>query len=186
LQAFRDAGKWKEAVAYLNSVERKWSDDVNSWYSFCIGYADFLVDHDNPLESLEWIAKSSTVPSNLSNINLPVDYFYRQEEYYIEGLAYKKLGNKEKSQEFFRKTIDEQTDFLFNESAESRIQQLRFYAALAMSELGMENPARALLSGINEFRLRHGLVFLSLSKSEMKKWTTKDPLAEPVTVSSDH
>jgi tetratricopeptide (TPR) repeat protein len=178
LQAFKDAGKWQEAADYLSDVDRKYSDDVNSWYYFCVEYADYLIDNDKPEESLKWIAKSSSVPSNLSNVNLPPDYFYRHEEYYISGLAYKKLGETAKSQEFFRKVIDEQTDFLFNEGAENRIQQLRFYVALSMKELGMDTAARGMLSSINEYRLRKGLEVLSLENSELRNWTLKNPLAE--------
>ena len=119
-------------------------------------------------------------------MSLPPDYFYRQREFYIEGLAWKKIGNIDKSREFFNKVINEQTDFLFNESAERRIQQLRFYTALAMAELGMENSAVALLSSINEYRLKRGLIFLGLSKAELKKWDEMDPLAEPAMDSHAH
>ena len=186
LNAFTDAGKWEEAAEYLKTVNRQWSDDVSSWYYFCVGFADFLLDKNNPEESLEWIRKCSDVPSNLSNVSLPPDYFYRQREFYIEGLAWKKIGNIDKSREFFNKVINEQTDFLFNESAERRIQQLRFYTALAMAELGMENSAVALLSSINEYRLKRGLIFLGLSKAELKKWDEMDPLAEPAMDSHAH
>jgi tetratricopeptide (TPR) repeat protein len=184
LQAFKDAGKWQEAADYLSDVDRKYSDDVNSWYYFCVGYADWLIENNKPQESLNWIEKSSRVPSNLSNVNLPSDHFYRHEEYYISGIAYKMLGEKAKSQDFFRKVLDEQTDFLFNEDAKNRIQQLRFYVALSMKELGMDATARGMLGSINEYRLKRGLVVLNLEKSELLKWVQRDPLVE--TASPEH
>jgi tetratricopeptide (TPR) repeat protein len=186
LQAFKDAGKWQEAADYLTGVDRRWSDDVNSWYYFCIGYAENLLDNAKPEESLKWIAKSSTVPPNLSNVNLPSDYFYRQEEYYITALAYKMLGEPARSEEFFRKVMNEQTDFMFNEGNENRIHQLRFYVALSMKELGMQTAAVGMLSEINEYRLKRGLVVLRLGKADMNKWTLQDPLAEPASAPAEH
>jgi tetratricopeptide (TPR) repeat protein len=179
IQAFKDAEKWQEAADYLSGVDRRWSDDVNSWYYFCIGYADYLIDKSKPEEALQWIAKSSSVPPNLSNVNLPPDYFYRQQEYYITGLSYKMLGDTVRSHQFFRKVIDEQTDFLFNAGAENRLHQLRFYVALALKELGMEPVARGILATINQYRVKRGLVVLPLDKSGLGDWTVQDPLAEP-------
>jgi tetratricopeptide (TPR) repeat protein len=179
LQAFKDAGKWEEAAEYLSDVDRRWSDDVKSWYDFCIGYADHLMDQSKPQEALKWIGKSNTTPANLSNISLPVDHFYRQHEFFIAGQACKMLGDKAKSQEFFRKVMEEPTDFTFNASVENNLAHLRFYVALAMKELDMEPAARGMLVGINEFRLKHGLLTLKLDASELKKWTLRDALAEP-------
>ncbi len=90
------------------------------------------------------------------------------------------MGETARSHEFFRKVIDEPTDFMFNEYEETRLVQLRFYSALAMKELGMETAARGMLVGINEYRLKHGLVTLHLEKSELDRWNVNDPLAEPV------
>lgn len=181
LQAFKSAGKWKEAAEYLKTTDRRWSDDVKSWYHFSIEYADYLVKQSKPGEALEWIASSSRIPVNLSNISLPVEYFYRHREYYISGLAYKMMGDTLKSNEFFRKVIDEQTDFMFKASMENRVTQLRFYVALAMKELGMETAGRGMLVGINEYRMKHGFIPLHLEKSEIDRWNIKNPLAEPVT-----
>jgi tetratricopeptide (TPR) repeat protein len=178
LQAFKDAGKWSEAAEYLATVDRKWSDDVKSWYYFCIGYADYLVDHSKPKEALEWINKSSTVPANLSNVSLPVEYWYRQKEYYIAGLAFRMLGQEVQSREFFTRAINEQTDFLFNASSERGLQLQRFYAALSMKELGMDPSARSILNGINTDRIQHGLIVLKLEKKELMNWSVRDPLAE--------
>lgn len=182
IQTFKEAGKWKEAAEYLQTVDRRWSDDVKSWYDFCIGYADYLVNQSKPQEALQWIAKSTPTPANLSNISLPVEYFYRQREFFISGLAYKMMGETARSQEFFRKVIDERTDFMFKASLENRLTQNRFYVALAMKELGMETAGRGMLVGINEYRLKHGLVTLHLEKSELDRWNMKDPLAEPLSV----
>ena len=179
LQAFKDAGRWQEAADYLTGVERSWSDDVKSWYAFCIGYAEFLTDQAKPKEALEWIGKSSVVPKNVSNISLPVDYWYRQREFFITGLAYKMLGETTRSQEYFQKVINEPTDFLFNASSESMLQKQRFYTALAMKDLGMEPAATGLLVGINDYRIKRGLVVLKLEKQEINKWNKVDPLAEP-------
>lgn len=179
IQAFKEAGKWKEAAEYLQTVDRRYSDDVKSWYDFCIGYAEYLVNQSKPQEALQWIAKSAPTPANLSNISLPIDYFYRQREFFISGLAYKMMGEAARSQEFFKKVIDERTDFMFKASVENRLAQLRFYVALAMKELGMETAGRGMLVGINEYRLKRGLVTLHLDKSELDRWNTKDPLAEP-------
>jgi hypothetical protein len=139
------------------------------------------MNQSKPQEALQWITKSNPSPANLSNINLPVDYFYRQREFFIAGQAYKMLGETAKSQEFFRKVMDELTDFTFNAGVENRTNQMRFYVALAMKELDMETAARGMLVGINEYRLKRGLVTLRLDKSELNRWTLKDPLAEPTT-----
>jgi tetratricopeptide (TPR) repeat protein len=186
LQTFMDAGKWKEAAEYLQGVDRKWSGDVSSWYYFCVCYADWLVDNSKPGEALEWIEKSSAVPPNLSDVKLPADYFYRQQEYYVAGVACKMLGDKSGSLEYFRRAADEQTDFLFNESAEERIQELRFYVALALKELGMGPASSGILGSINQYRLKRGLIVLSLDKGEMKKWDVHDPLAEPAPPPAEH
>jgi tetratricopeptide (TPR) repeat protein len=178
LRTFENAGKWNEAADYLKTVDRRWSNDVRSWYDFCIGYADNLLEESRPQEALQWIAKSTPTPDNLSDINLSPDYFYRQHEYFLSGQAYKIMGETSKSQEFFRKVIDEQTDFMFNASDELRLAQLRFYVALSMKELGMEPAGRGMLVGINACRLKFGLVTLILDKSEMDRWNTKDPLSE--------
>ncbi len=186
LQAFKDADKWQEAADYLTNVDRKWSDDVKSWYDFCIGYAENLLAQSKPNEALKWIEKSNPTPSNLSNISLPVDNFYRQREFFIAGQAYKMLGDKLKSQECFHKVMEEPTDFTFNASVENNLAHLRFYVALAMKELDMETAARGMLVGINEYRLKHALVVLKLDKSELARWTTHDPLMEPKLSESDH
>jgi tetratricopeptide (TPR) repeat protein len=180
LQTFENANKWKEAAEYMLTVDRQWSDDVKSWYNFCIDYADYLIDQSKPSEALEWISRSTPTPPNLSNISLPADYFYRQREFFITGLAYKIQGEKAKSQEFFRKVTDEPTSFLFNAGVENSLQEKRFYVALAMKELGMETAAQGILVGINDYRLKHGLITLHLEKSELRRWTFLDPLAEPV------
>lgn len=179
LRAFKDAERWKEAADYMTNVDRSWSDDVKSWYSFCIEYADWLLDRSKPGETLEWIRKSNPTPSNLSNISLPAEYFYRQHEFFLAGEAYRMMGDTVKSREYFRKVIDEPTDFTFNESVEGNLARLRFYVALAMKELDMAAAARGMLVGINEYRLKHGLVTLKLDASELKRWTLTDPLAEP-------
>jgi tetratricopeptide (TPR) repeat protein len=185
LQAFKDSGKWKEASEYMLTVDRQWSDDVKSWYNFCIDYADYLIDQSKPAEALQWIFKAYPTPSNLSNISIPIEYFYRQHEFYITGMAYKALGEKAKSQDFFRKVTEEPTDFMFNAGFENRLNKKRFYVALAMREMGMEIAARGILVGINDYRLKHGFVTLHPEKSELDLWTTKDPLAEP-TLSAEH
>ena len=174
LKAFENAGKWKEAADYLQTVDRRWSNDVGSWYDFCTGYADYLLERSKPEEALAWIAKSNQTPSNLSDMNFPADYFYRQREFFITAQVYKIEGETSKSQEYFRKVIDEQTDFLFNESDELKLAHLRFYVALSMKELGMEAAARGMMVGINASRLKFGLVPLKLDKSEMDYWNKKD------------
>jgi tetratricopeptide (TPR) repeat protein len=186
LQTFKDAGKWQEAADYLTNVDRKWSDDVKSWYAFCIEYADHLMAQSKPTEALQWIEKSSTTPSNLSNISLPVDYFYRQREFFIAGQAYNLLGDTVKSKEFFHRVIEEPTDFTFNASVENNLAHLRFYVALAMKELKMETAARGMLVGINEYRLKNGLVNLKLDNSEHTRWRMHDPLMEPKLSVSEH
>ena len=178
LQAFENAGKWKEAADYIQTVDRRWSNDVKSWYDFCIGYAEYLVKLSKPRDALQWIAHSTPTPSNLSDINLPVEYFYRQREFFLSGQVFKIMGETSKSQEFFRKVIDEQTDFMFNTSDELKLVKLRFYVALSMKELGMETAARGMLVGINESRLKFGLVTLKLETSEMDRWNNENPLAE--------
>jgi tetratricopeptide (TPR) repeat protein len=179
LEAFENAGKWKEASEYLETVDRRWSNDVKNWYDFCIEYSDYLLKQSKPKEALQWIAKSTPAPANLLNINQPVEYFYRQREYFISGQAYKILGEKIKSQEFFRKVIDEPTDFMFFAEVELRLAKLRFYTALSMKELGMETAGQGMLVGINELRLKRGLVTLKLEESELDKWDLANPLAEP-------
>lgn len=178
LDAFKAAGKWEDAAKYLTEVDRRWSDDTKSWYLFCIDYADYLINNSKPKEALEWIAKSSPVPSNLSNVNLPVDYWYRHREFYISGLAWKMLGDTSKSREFFEKVVAEPADFLFNEGLENMINKERFYVALAMRELNMEQAARAMMVGINTYRLKQGLVVLKLDNNELSRWSASDPLAE--------
>ena len=186
VQAFENANKWKEASEYMLTVNRQWSDDVKSWYNFCIEYADYLIDQSKPSEALQWISRSTPTPSNLSNINLPIDYFYRQREFFITGLAYKIQGDKAKSQEFFRKVTEEPTGFLFNEGVENNLHEMRFYVALAMRELGMDTAAQGMLIGINDYRLKHGLVTLHLEKSDLNRWTLLDPLAEPSSAAVEH
>lgn len=179
LQAFEYSGKWNEAAEYLKNVDRRWSNDVRSWYDFCIGFAENLLKESKPQEALQWIAKSSPTPANLSDINLPAEFFYRQREFFIAAQAYKNMGKASESQEFFRKVIDEQTDFMFNAGDEMKLARLRFYTALSMKELGMEPAGRGLLVGINACRLKSGLVTLKLDNSELEKWNTKDPLSKP-------
>jgi tetratricopeptide (TPR) repeat protein len=185
LEAFKNANEWNEAAGYMQTVDRQWSDDVKSWYNFCIDYADYLTGQSRPSEALQWISKSATVPPNLSNRSLPADYFYRQREFFIAGMAYKIQGEKEKSQEYFHKVIDEPTNFMFNEGFENMLQKNRFYVALAMKELGLENSAQGMLTGINDYRLKHGLIMLHLDAAELKSWSAKDPLAESISASEE-
>ena len=70
---------------------------------------------------------------------------------------------------------------MFNSSVENILQKQRFYVALAMKELDLETPGRGILVGINDYRLKHGLVTLHLEKSELNRWTLLDPLAESST-----
>jgi hypothetical protein len=186
MQAFMEAEKWSEAVEYLSRVDRRWSEDVKSWYDFCIRYADYLVDHTRPEEALQWIEKSASTPPNISNASLPVEHSYRQHEFFLAGLAYEMLGENDKSQEFYRLVTEEPTNFLFNEHLENMIQKQRFYVALAMDKLGMESAAKGMLAGINSFRLQRSLVTLTLNKSALDQWNMKDPLTEPAVMPSSH
>ena len=186
MQAFMEAGQWSEAAEYLTTVDRRWSEDVKSWYDFCISYADFLVDEARPEEALQWIEKGASTPPNISNASLPLEHSYRQHEFFLAGLAHEILGETAKSQEFYMKVLDEPTDFLFNEHLENMLQKQRFYVAMAMGKLGMEVAASGMLVGINSFRQQHSLVTLRLEKSELDRWNMRDPLAEPATASSAH
>jgi tetratricopeptide (TPR) repeat protein len=186
MQTFMEAEKWPEAIEYLSKVDRRWSEDVKSWYDFCISYADYLVDQARPEEALQWIEKGATTPPNISNTSLPLEHSYRQHEFYLAGLAHEMMGETAKSEEFYRLVLEEPTDFLFNEHLENMLQKQRFYVALVMDKLGMEVAASGMLVGINSFRLQRSLVTLRLEKSELDRWNMKDPLAEPATVSSAH
>lgn len=178
IREFKRAGKWKEAEEYLKKVDRRYSEDIKTWYDFCVSYAQHLVNNSKPAEALEWVEKSGTTPENLSNLPAPVQYFFRQREFYIAALAYKLKGDALKSKEYFRKVIGEPADFMFNETHEPGIVHMRFYMALAMKELGMDEAARAILVGINRYRLGKGLVVLYLENSELDRWHTRDPLLE--------
>jgi tetratricopeptide (TPR) repeat protein len=176
LKAFTDAGQWTGAADYLSKIDRRWSDDTKTWYNFCIDYAEQLLSQGQAAPALEWINRAGAPPANVTGRSLPVDQFYRQREFFLTGTAYKLLGDA-RSQDYFRKVVNEPADHLFSEYIENSIQHDRFYTALALKELGMESTAREILSAINDYRVSQSLVPLRLESEELKRWQTIDPLA---------
>ena len=177
LAAYMRAGKWEEAADYLRTADRRYADTAKEagWYDFCIRYADYLIDHDEPKTALEWLQRSRPNPENLTYVNYPEDMIYRHQELYLTGLAYKMLGDRENAEAHFRQTVQRPAEFYFFRPFEEMIFQFRFYIALAMKELDLEPAARSLLAGINKFRETCALVPLELDKAELKRWGESDP-----------
>lgn len=184
LTAYMAANRWEEAADYLTNVDRKHIDEDGAWYNFCISYADYLIDNGKPKEALQWIEKSRPNPANLGYVTYTEEWLPFHKQFYLTGLAYKMLGDKAKAEEYFRKCIEQPTDFRFFKPIENGQNLLRFYVALAVKELGMDATARTIMGGVNTYREAQALVRLRLEKAEIARWAEADP--DSVVVAKKH
>lgn len=175
LGAYIAANRWEEAADYLTSVDRRHCDQDSGWYSFCIGYAETLLDKGQPNEALSWLQRGKPIPENLSCAKFTDEYYVRHREHYIAGLAYRMLGDETKARESFRMSTEQPATLHYFKPWEDLISSWRFWVALSMKELGMDAAAEGMLCGINKYRESAALIPLRLDRSEFRRWAEKDP-----------
>ncbi|AVR46992.1 DUF5107 domain-containing protein [Christiangramia fulva] len=145
-------GQYEKALELLeNKNFHPWEGGegqvLRQYTSSCLQLGQKGLEKADPQKALMYFEKSLNTPDNLGEKYHPLQALAHIN--YWKGMAHKALGNLNKATEYFRKSANEEGDFV--DMAVSQYSELSYYKALSLRELGRIEEANSLLHQIKTF-----------------------------------
>ena len=147
----------------------------NIYYTSRITLGKTLYDQGKYAEALEELNLVTRFPANFGEgvmlSKAPSDARLNC----LKGFCLKKLAENDQAQRCFEEAASEHHKVEFFEPKREDVNKIRFYQALALKELGLEEEADRLIDGVNHYRQLKGLVPLRLKLEDEDLLAAADP-----------
>ena len=148
-------GQYTEALQLLeNKSFHPWEGGegqvLKQYTHACLNLGELALNEGNAQEALAYFEKSTTIPDNLGEKYHPLQAVAHIN--YWKGMANKALGEFTKASEYFKRSTEEEGDFI--DMAVSAYSELSYYSAMSYREMRMEDEAIQLFKDIKSYALQ--------------------------------